>query len=108
MANNIAFQAMGNAVALVASSANTQSNVATITANTPCQQYLLSNQDTANIDFVQLSSTNSFNTAIPLTGSSQNVIPVLPFDEKEAISKSSIEFKISQEELEEDHFSYQL
>jgi hypothetical protein len=82
MANNISFQAMGNAVAVVASSANTQSAVATITANTPCQQYLLTNQDTANIAFVQLSASSTFNTAIPLTGTSQQVIPVLPFDQK--------------------------
>jgi hypothetical protein len=42
----------------------------------------LTNQDTANIAFVQLSASSTFNTAIPLTGTSQQVIPVLPFDQK--------------------------
>jgi hypothetical protein len=86
MANNISFQATGNTVALVATAANTQSTVATITSNTPSQQYLLSNQDTANIAFVQLSASSTFNTAIPTNIASQTVIPVLPFDQKTVTS----------------------
>jgi hypothetical protein len=82
MANNIAFQAMGNTVALVATAANTQSTVATLTANTPVQQYLLTNQDNLNVAFVQISATSTFNTALPTNTASQQVIPVLPFDQK--------------------------
>jgi len=81
MANNIAFQAMGNTVALTSTS-GVQSNVATITALTPCQQYLLTNQDLSNIAFVQISSSSSFNIAAPNATSSSFVIPVSPFNEK--------------------------
>jgi len=82
MANNIAFQAMGNTVACVASAANSQSTVSTITANTPCQQYLLTNQDTVNVAFVQISTSSTFNVALPTNTVSQQVFPVLPFDQK--------------------------
>ena len=44
MANNIAFQPMGNTVAITATgSANTQSNVVTVTATSPVNQYYLVN-----------------------------------------------------------------
>jgi len=82
MANNIAFQAMGNTVALVASAANTQSTVANITALTPCQQYLITNQDLTNIAFVQISSSSTFNIASPNATNSSFVIPVSPFNSR--------------------------
>ena len=82
MANNIAFQAMGNTVACLATAANTQSSVTTITASTPCQQYLLTNQDNINVAFVQITTSSVFNTAIPTNTVSQQLVPVLPFDQK--------------------------
>jgi len=65
MANNIPFQAMGKSVCLQSTTANTQSNVFTITADSPCQQYFITNHDVNNSVNVRISSTNSFNIAIP-------------------------------------------
>jgi hypothetical protein len=75
-----AFTPMGNCVAVQAATANTQSAVTTITANSPCQQYLLSNMDTANTAFVQISTSSSFNVAVPTNVAGQNVVPILPYD----------------------------
>jgi len=69
MANNIAFQQMGKTVKVAAvGAANTQSNVFTITADSPVNQYFLSNADTYNAVYVYINSTSSFNVALPDNG----------------------------------------
>ena len=69
MANNIAFQQMGKTVKVAAvGAANTQSNVFTITADSPVNQYFLSNADTNSAVYVYINSTNSFNVALPDNG----------------------------------------
>jgi len=78
MANNIAFQPMGPSVLVQASSANTQSNVVTITAFSPAQQYSLINTDTNNAVFVEISASPTFNVAVP-TSAGANVYPVPAF-----------------------------
>jgi len=65
MANNIPFQPMGKTVCLIPSGANTQSNVVTITANSPCQQYLVTNHTSNASAIVRIEKTNNFNVAIP-------------------------------------------
>jgi hypothetical protein len=67
MANNIAFQPMGKSVCVQSTTANTQSNVFTITADSPSQQYFITNHDVNNSVNVRISSTSSFNIAIPDT-----------------------------------------
>lgn len=66
MANNIAFQPMGKTVKVyVTGAANTQSNVFTITADSPSNQYLVSNADVNNAVYVWINTTSSFNVALP-------------------------------------------
>ena len=66
MANNIPFQPMGKTVKIVVNgAANTQSNVFTITADSPCQQYFLTNADTSAAVYVKISNTSSFNVSLP-------------------------------------------
>jgi hypothetical protein len=66
MANNIAFQPMGKTVKVsVSGAANTQSNVFTITADSPSNQYFLSNADTNNAVYVWINPTSAFNVALP-------------------------------------------
>jgi hypothetical protein len=79
MANNIAFQPMGKTVKVaVNGAANTQSNVFTITADSPCQQYFISNSDVNNAVYVQISSTSAFNVALPDSGPVY-VVPLPPY-----------------------------
>jgi len=79
MANNIAFQQMGKTVKVAAvGAANTQSNVFTITADSPVNQYFLSNADTNNAVYVYINSTSSFNVALPDNGPSY-VIALPPY-----------------------------
>lgn len=79
MANNIAFQPMGKTVCLIPSGANTQSNVVTITANSPCQQYLVTNH-TSNVSaIVRIENSNSFNVAIPSEAGTEGFC-VAPYD----------------------------
>jgi hypothetical protein len=61
MANNIAFQPMGNTVAVFAATANTQGNVALITAVSPCNQYFVFNPDKNDPVFVAYGETDSVN-----------------------------------------------
>ena len=69
MANNIAFQPMGKTVkVVVAGAANTQSNVFTITADSPPNQYFVSNADVNNAVYVWINPTNTFNVALPDNG----------------------------------------
>ena len=68
MANNIAFQPMGKTVKIaVIGAANTQSNVFTITADSPCQQYFLSNADINNAVYVRINASSVFNVNLPDT-----------------------------------------
>ena len=69
MANNIAFQPMGKTVKVaVTGAANTQSNVFTITSDSPSNQYFLSNADVNNAVYVWINPTNTFNVALPDNG----------------------------------------
>jgi len=66
MANNIPFQPMGKTVKVVVNGAsNTQSNVFTITADSPCQQYLLTNADVNSAVYVRINTSNAFNVSLP-------------------------------------------
>ena len=79
MANNIAFQPMGKTVKVaVTGAANTQSNVFTITSDSPSNQYFLSNADVNNAVYVWINPTNSFNVALPDNGPDY-VIPLPPY-----------------------------
>ena len=79
MANNIAFQPMGKTVKVsVSGAANTQSNVFTITADSPSNQYYLANADTNSAVYVWINSTSTFNVALPDNGPGY-VIPLPPY-----------------------------
>ena len=79
MANNIAFQPMGPCVKVsVTGAANTQSNVFTITATSPVNQYFISNADVNNAVYVWINATNTFNVALPDNGP-VNVIAIPPY-----------------------------
>jgi hypothetical protein len=81
MANNIAFQQMGKTVRVAASGANNQSAVVTITADSPVNQYYLSNPDQTNNVYVKISATASFNVSLP-DAAPDYVIPVPPYSYK--------------------------
>jgi len=82
MANNIAFQPMGKTVKVaVNGAANTQSNVYTITADSPVNQYFISNADVNNAVYVWINPTNNFNVALPDNGAVY-VIPLPPYSYK--------------------------
>ena len=81
MANNIAFQQMGKTVRVAASASNTQSSVVTIAADSPCNQYYLSNPDQTNNVYVKISTSNSFNVSLPDT-TPDYVIPIPPYSYK--------------------------
>jgi len=69
MANNIAFQPMGKTVKVaVNGAANTQSNVYTITSDSPVNQYFISNADVNSAVYVWINPTNTFNVALPDNG----------------------------------------
>jgi len=69
MANNIAFQPMGKTVKVAAvGPANTQSNVFTITADSPVNQYYISNADVNAAVYVWINPTSTFNVALPDNG----------------------------------------
>ena len=66
MANNIAFQPMGKTVKGVANgAANTESNVFTISATSPVNQYYLSNDSIDKFAYVWISASSTFNVALP-------------------------------------------
>ena len=82
MANNIAFQPMGKTVKVaVNGAANTQSNVYTITSDSPVNQYFVSNADVNNAVYVWINPTNNFNVALPDNGAVY-VIPLPPYSYK--------------------------
>ena len=84
MANNIAFQAMGKTVKVTATgAANTESSAVTITADSPSNQYYLSNDGVNNFVYVWISATSTFNVALPESNvSGSYVIPLPPFSYK--------------------------
>jgi len=81
MANNIAFQPMGNCVVAVAASANTQGNVVSITAISPVNQYLVFNTSKDYPVFVAYGQTSDITASIP-TSSGAPVVAVPPYTEK--------------------------
>jgi hypothetical protein len=82
MANNIPFQAMGKTVKVVVNgAANTQSNVFTITADSPCQQYYLVNADTNAAVYVRINASSTFNVSLPDV-IPDYVIPLAPYEYK--------------------------
>ena len=69
MANNIAFQPMGKTVKITAfGAANTESNVFTISVDSPSNQYFITNDNINNFAYVRISATNVFNVALPDIG----------------------------------------
>ena len=77
MANNIAFQAMGKTYAVVVNgAANTQSNVVTVTPDSPSNQYFLSNGDNNFAVYVAVSSSSNVTAALPET--TPNYVIALP------------------------------
>ena len=82
MSNVTAFTPMGKTVKVsITGAANTQSNVFTITADSPCQQYYLSNSDVNSAVYVRINSTNSFNVSLPDTAPDY-VISLPPYASK--------------------------
>jgi len=81
MANNIAFQPMGNCVVATAASANTQGNVTSITAVSPCNQYYVFNPNKDNPVFVAYGLTANITATIP-DGNSAAVVAIPPYNAK--------------------------
>jgi hypothetical protein len=81
MANNIAFQPMGNCVVATASSANTQGNVVSITAVSPVNQYLVFNTSKDYPVFVAYGETANITATIP-TSAGAAVVAIPPYSEK--------------------------
>jgi hypothetical protein len=81
MANNIAFQPMGNCVVATAASANTQGNVVAITAVSPVNQYLVFNTSKDYPVFVAYGETENITATIP-TANGAPVVAIPPYSEK--------------------------
>jgi len=81
MANNIAFQPMGNCVVAVAASANTQGAVVSLTAVSPVNQYLVFNTSKDYPVFVAYGQTANITATIP-TSSGAPVVAIPPYSEK--------------------------
>lgn len=81
MANNIAFQPMGNCVVATAASANTQGDVVSITAVSPVNQYYVFNPNKDNPVFVAYGSTTDITATIP-DGNSAAVVAIPPYGSK--------------------------
>ena len=82
MANNIAFQPMGNTTVAFAATANVAGNVAVITAVSPCNQYFVFNPDKNDPVFVAYGEIDSVTAVIPTDGSSAAVVAIAPYNEK--------------------------
>ena len=82
MANNIAFQPMGNCVIVTATTANVQGNVAAVTAVSPVNQYLVFNIDKNDPVFVAYGETANLTAIIPTEGNSSSVVAIAPYTEK--------------------------
>ena len=81
MANNIAFQPMGNCVVATAAVANTQGNVVSITAVSPVNQYLVFNTDKNDPVFVAYGESANLTAVIP-TETGAPVVAIPPYTEK--------------------------
>lgn len=81
MANNIAFQPMGNCVVATAASSNTQGNVVAITAISPVNQYYVFNPNKDNPVFVAYGLTANITASIP-DGNSAAVVAIPPYNGK--------------------------
>jgi hypothetical protein len=82
MANNIAFQPMGNTTVAFAATGNVAGNVAVITAVSPCNQYFVFNPDKNDPVFVAYGETDSVTAVIPTDGNSAAVVAIAPYTEK--------------------------
>jgi hypothetical protein len=81
MANNIAFQPMGNCVVAIAATANTQGNVVAITAVSPVNQYFVSNPDKNDPVFVAYGQTVNITASIPDVNSAA-VVAIPPYSSR--------------------------
>ena len=81
MANNIAFQPMGNCVVATAASSNTQGNVVAITAVSPVNQYYVFNPNKDNPVFVAYGQDANITATIP-DGNSAAVVAIPPYNAK--------------------------
>jgi predicted RNA-binding Zn-ribbon protein involved in translation (DUF1610 family) len=81
MANNIPFQQMGPTVSITATTANTQGNVVSITAVSPCNQYFVSNPDINYGVFVAYGTTANVTANIP-NGGPENVVYIPAYSYK--------------------------
>jgi hypothetical protein len=81
MANNIAFQPMGNCVVATAATANAQGNVVAITAVSPVNQYFVFNPDKNDPVFVAYGQTSDITATIP-DGNGAPVVAIAPYTEK--------------------------
>jgi len=81
MANNIAFQPMGNCVVAVAASANTQGAVVSLTAVSPVNQYLVFNTSKDYPVFVAYGQTANITATIPDENGAA-VVAIAPYAEK--------------------------
>jgi hypothetical protein len=81
MANNIAFQPMGNCVVATAASANTQGDVVAITAVSPVNQYLVFNTSKDYPVFAAYGETANITASIP-TANGAPVVAIPPYSEE--------------------------
>jgi len=81
MANNIAFQPMGNCVVATAANANAQGDVVSITAISPVNQYYVFNPDKNDPVFVAYGLTANITATIP-DGNSAAVVAIPPYNGK--------------------------
>ena len=81
MANNIAFQPMGNCVVATAANANAQGEVVSITAVSPVNQYYVFNPDKNDPVFVAYGLTANITATIP-DGNSAPVVAIPPYNSK--------------------------
>jgi hypothetical protein len=81
MANNIAFQPMGNCVVATAATANAQGNVVSITAVSPVNQYFVFNPDKNDPVFVAYGETSNLTATIPDENGAP-VVAIAPYTEK--------------------------
>ena len=81
MANNIAFQPMGNCVVATAATANVQGNVVSITAVSPVNQYFVFNPDKNDPVFVAYGQTSNITAVVPDENGAP-VVAIAPYTEK--------------------------
>lgn len=82
MANNIPFQQMGPTVAIISTTANTQGNVVSITASSPCNQYFVSNPDVSYGVFMAFGQSSAITAVFPSAGAAADVIYIPAYSYK--------------------------